>query len=65
MTSWLNDEEKISDLRERIIETTQSEHQTEKQMKEKSNIWDLCNNIKCVKLCIIQIPEGEERDKGI
>ena len=28
-------------------------------------IWDQWNNIKCANLCIIGIPEGEDREKGI
>ena len=43
-----NVEERISDLEDGIIETTQSEQQTERQMKKKkeSNIRDLWYNIK-------------------
>lgn len=44
------------------MEITQSEQQTERQM-EKSNIKDLCNNIKHANLCVIRIPEVEERIK--
>ena len=44
------------------MEITQSEQQTERQMKKnESNMWDLWGNIKCANLCIIGIPEGEER----
>ena len=35
-------------------------------MKEyEGNIWDLWNNIKHANLHIIEIPEGEEREKGV
>ena len=67
MNSRLNSaEERISDLEDRIIEITQSEQQSESQMKKKkeSNIRDLWDNIKRANLCIIGIPE-EEREKGI
>ena len=53
-----NAEELISDLEDRIMEIIQSEQQTESQMKtHKSNIKDICDNIKQTNLCIIGIPE--------
>ena len=40
-------EEWINDMEDRIMEITQSEQQTERQiLKNESNIWDLCDNIK-------------------
>ena len=61
-----NAEEQISDLEDRIMEITQSGQQTENQMKKhKSNIRDLWDNIKQANLCIIGIPEGDEKEKGI
>ena len=61
-----NAEEQISDLEDRIMEITQSGQQTENQMKKhKSNLRDLWDDIKQANLCIIGIPEGEEKDKGI
>ena len=57
--------EVINYLEYRIMEIIQSEQQTERQIqkerKKKSNIWDLWDNIKHVNLCIIRLPEGEER----
>ena len=50
------------------MEITQSEQQTERQMKKtqnESNIQDLWDNIKQTNLHIIGIPEGEEREKRI
>ena len=48
------------------MEITQSGQQTENQMKKhESNIRDLWDNIKWANLCIIGIPEGEEKDKGM
>ena len=46
---------------------TQSRQQTEKpnEKKHESNIRDLWDNIKHPNLCIIGIPEGEEKEKGI
>ena len=42
------------------IRTADRKTNTERK-KEKSNIWDLWDNIKHVNLCIIRLPEGEER----
>ena len=59
-------EERISDMEDRIMEITQSGQQTENRIKKlKSNIRDLWDNIKWANLCIIGIPEGEEKEKGI
>ena len=58
--------EKISDMEDRIMEITQTGQQTENQMKKhESNSRDLWDNIKQANLCIIGIPEGEEKEKGI
>ena len=48
------------------MEIAQSGQQTENQMKKhESNIRDLWDNIKQANLCIIGIPKGEEKEKGI
>ena len=48
------------------MEITQSEQQTENQMrKHESNIRDLWHNTKWANLRIVGIPEGEEKEKGI
>uniref|UniRef100_A0A8D0WDS6 L1 transposable element RRM domain-containing protein n=1 Tax=Sus scrofa TaxID=9823 RepID=A0A8D0WDS6_PIG len=61
-----NAKEQINDAEDRIIEITQTGQQTETQMeKYESNIRDLWDNIKWVNLCMIGIPEGEEKEKGI
>ena len=61
-----NAEEWISDVEDRIMEITQSGHQTENQMKKhESNIRDLWGNIKQANLVIMGIPEGEKKEKGI
>ena len=65
-TRMNNAEERISDVEDRIMEITQTGQQTENQMKKhESNIRDLWDNIKQANLCIMGIPEGEEKDKGI
>ena len=57
--------ERISVVEDRIMEITQSEQQTENQMKKhESNIRDLWDNIKWANLCIIGIPKGKEEEKG-
>ena len=46
------------------MEITQSGQQTENQMKKhESNIRDLWDNINQANLCIIENPEGEEKEK--
>ena len=61
-----NAKERISDLENKIMEITQSGQQTENEMKKHgSNIRDLWDNIKQAKLCIMGIPEGEEKKRGL
>ena len=65
-TRMNNAEERTSDTEDRIMEITPSGQQTENQMKKhESNIRDLWDNIKWANLCIIGIPEGVEKDKGM
>uniref|UniRef100_A0A8D0UHA1 L1 transposable element RRM domain-containing protein n=1 Tax=Sus scrofa TaxID=9823 RepID=A0A8D0UHA1_PIG len=65
-TRMNNAEERISDVEDRIMEITQTGQQTENQMKtNERNIRYLWDNIRQTNLCIIGIPEGEEKDKGI
>ena len=65
-TRMNNAEERISDMEDRIMEITQSGQQTENQMKKhESNMRNLWDNIKRANLCIIGIPEGVEKDKGM
>ena len=53
-------------MEDRIMEIIQTGQQTENQMKKhESNIRELQDNIKQANLCIIGIPEGEEKEKGI
>ena len=58
-------EEWISDLEDRMVEFTAVEQNKEKRMKRnEDSLRDLWDNIKCTNICIIGIPEGEEREKG-
>ena len=56
---------KLVNLEDRIMEITQSEHQTKKQMKKhESNIRHLCENTKKANLYTTGIPEGEGKKGG-
>ena len=53
-------EEQISDLEDRMVETTAAKQNIEKIMKKnEDSLRDLCDNIR-----IIGVPEGAEREKG-
>ena len=48
------------------MEITQTGQQTENEMKKyENNIRELWDNIKQANLCMIEIPEGKEKDKRI
>ena len=58
-------EAQINDLEDRMVEITAVEQNIEKRMKNnEDNIRDLLDNIKCVNIHIVGIPEAEEREKG-
>ena len=58
-------EEWISDLEDRMVEFTAMELNKEKRMKRnEDSLRDLWANIKRTNICIIRVPEGEEREKG-
>ena len=48
-----DNEEHICDLKDRIMG------------ENESNIQDLWDSLKCSNLCIIGVPEGEERENGL
>ena len=57
-------EEQINDLEDRMVEITATEQNIEKRMKRnEDSLRDLWDNIKCTNICIIGVPEGEEREK--
>ena len=57
-------EERISDLEDRMVEITATEQNKEKRMKRNGDsLRDHWDNIKCNNICIIGVPEGEEREK--
>ena len=48
-----------------MVEITTAEQDKEKRMKRNEDcLRDLWDNIKCTNICIIGVPEGEEREKG-
>uniref|UniRef100_A0A9L0RHD4 L1 transposable element RRM domain-containing protein n=1 Tax=Equus caballus TaxID=9796 RepID=A0A9L0RHD4_HORSE len=58
-------EEWISKLDERLEEITQAEQKREKRIRQNENsVRELWDNIKRASIQIIEVPEGEERDKG-
>ena len=57
--------ERISDLENRMVEFTAAEQNKEKIMRRnEDSLRDLWDNIKSNNICIIGVPEGEEREKG-
>ena len=57
-------EEWISELEDRTVEITATEQNKEKRMKiNEDSLRDIWNNIKHTKVCITEVPEGEDREK--
>ena len=57
-------EERISDLQDRMVEFTAVGQNKEKRMKRnEDSLRDLWDNIKCTNICIIGVPEAEERER--
>ena len=53
----------VNDPEDRMVEITATEHNIEKEWKVNS-LRDLWENIKCTNICIIEVSEGGEREKG-
>ena len=65
INSRITEAEWISDLEDKIVEITTAEQNKEKRMKRiEDSLRDLCDNIKCINIRIIQVPEEEEKKKG-
>ena len=58
-------EERINDLEDRMVEISAVEQNIGKRMeRNEDSLRDLWDNIKGNNMCIIGIPEGEEKEKG-
>ena len=53
----------INDLKDRMVAITATEHRKKNERNEDS-LRDLWDNIKHMNICVIGVPEGEEREKG-
>ena len=64
INSKINEAEQIYDLEDKMVEITATEQNIEKRMKRNEDSQrDLWDNIKCTNICIIGVPEGEERER--
>ena len=58
-------EERIRDLKDKIVEITTTQQNKEKRMKRiEDSLRDLWDNMKCTSIRIIGVPEEEEKKKG-
>uniref|UniRef100_A0A8D1UFI0 L1 transposable element RRM domain-containing protein n=1 Tax=Sus scrofa TaxID=9823 RepID=A0A8D1UFI0_PIG len=58
-------EEGISEVEDRLVETTDVEQKREKRLKtNEETLRELWDNVTHTNICIIGVPEGEEREKG-
>ena len=52
-------------MEDRLVEITDAEQKREKRLKtNEESLRELWDNVKHTTICIIGVPEGEERDKG-
>ena len=59
-------EDWISKLEDKVEKNTQNENEKEKRFrKNEDGLREMQDNMKCNNICIIGIPEGEEKDQGI
>ena len=58
-------EERISKVEDRLVEITNAEQKREKRLKtNEESLRELWDNVKCTNICIIGVPEEEERENG-
>ena len=61
INSRLNDsEEWVSELEDRVMESSVAEQKEKRMIRKKDNLRDLWDNIKWTTVCIIGVQEGEE-----
>ena len=53
-------EDRISEIEDRMVEINESERIKEKRIKRNDNLRDLQDNIKCLNIRIIGVPEEED-----
>ena len=52
-------------VEDRLVEITDAEQKREKSLKtNEESLRELCDKVKHTNICIIGVPEGEEREKG-
>ena len=57
-------EEQISEVEDKLVEITDAEQKREKRLKtNEESLIELWDNIKSTNICIIGVPEGEEREE--
>ena len=57
-------DERINDLEDKMVEITAAEQNIEKRRKRnEDSLRDLWENIQCINICIVEVPEREEREK--
>ena len=57
-------EERISKVEDRLVEITNAEQKREKRLKtNEESLRELWNNVKRTNICIIGVPEGEEKER--
>ena len=57
--------EQINDLEDRMVEIIATEHNIQKRMKRsEDSLRDLWDNIKCINIHVIGVPDAENRVKG-
>ena len=57
-------EDRISEVEDRMVELNESERKKEKQIKRnEDNLRDLWDNVKYPNICIIEVPEEEDKKK--